>query len=83
MKAWIQGVIEGVAEMFADQAIDCLDAEALRGALAKLETDRALAALMGRRGREVAHARYSAERMTDRYEALYRGEGGATAHVAR
>ncbi len=59
------------------------DAEALRGALAKLETDRALAALMGRRGREVAHARYSAERMTDRYEALYRGEGGATAHVAR
>ena len=48
------------------------DEAALRGALSRLATDRALAALMGRRGREVALVRYSADRMTDEYEALYR-----------
>jgi glycosyltransferase involved in cell wall biosynthesis len=50
------------------------DTEALRAALERLDRDRALASLMGRRGQEVAHARYSADRMTDRYEAIYRGE---------
>ncbi|HTJ81690.1 MAG TPA: glycosyltransferase [Polyangiaceae bacterium] len=50
------------------------DDAALRHALARLEADRPLARLMARRGREVAHARYSAERMTDEYEALYRGD---------
>ncbi len=47
------------------------DEAALRAALSRLLEDRALAKLMGERAREVAHARYSAERMVDQYEALY------------
>lgn len=49
------------------------DEGALRGALARLLEDRELGRLMGRRGREVAEARYSVEHMVDAYLKLYRG----------
>jgi hypothetical protein len=43
----------------------------MREALAALERDRARAGTLGRRAREVALSRYSAERMVDAYLALY------------
>ena len=48
-----------------------VDEAALRGALAALTGDRARARAMGARAREVALARYSADRMLDDYLALY------------
>jgi glycosyltransferase involved in cell wall biosynthesis len=48
-----------------------VDEAALAAALARLDDDRALAHTMGQRAREVALARYSADRMVDAYLALY------------
>ncbi|MBS1121393.1 MAG: glycosyl transferase group 1 [Deltaproteobacteria bacterium] len=45
---------------------------ALGAALARLESDREAARAMGAKGREVALARYSHDRMVDDYAALYR-----------
>ncbi len=45
----------------------------LRASLAKMEGDREMVRLMGLRAREVANARYSADRMVDEYLALYGG----------
>lgn len=53
--------------------IDAGDEEALRDRLGRLWGDRALAAQMGDRARELALSAYSADVMLDRYMALYRG----------
>jgi len=47
------------------------DEGALRASLARMEADREMVRLMGIRAREVANARYSADRMVDEYLALY------------
>jgi glycosyltransferase involved in cell wall biosynthesis len=49
-----------------------VDEAALRAALKKLIDDRALAARMGAKAREVALQRYSSERMVDAYLELYK-----------
>lgn len=49
------------------------DEAALRGALARLLGDDALATRLGTRGRELALERYAVARMVDTYEAIYRG----------
>lgn len=49
------------------------DEAALRASIEQLRSDSALANLMGKRGREVALARYSADRMTADYVRLYGG----------
>ncbi|MFO0551790.1 MAG: glycosyltransferase [Polyangiaceae bacterium] len=52
--------------------VDKGDEAGLRAAFERLRSDRALGQLMGRRGREIAESRYSAARMVDAYEELYR-----------
>jgi glycosyltransferase involved in cell wall biosynthesis len=47
------------------------DDGALRASIERLKTDRTLGSLMGKRGREVALERYSADRMTEDYLRLY------------
>ena len=54
-----------------------VDEAAFGAALATLAADHTLARTMGARGREVALARYSHDRMVDQYLALY-GEALAT-----
>ena len=66
----VGGLPEVVDEGQTGYLVDVAEA-ALGGALERLANDRPLAMAMGRRAREVALTRYSAERMLDAYLELY------------
>jgi glycosyltransferase involved in cell wall biosynthesis len=65
------GGIPGVIEDGVTGLLVPVDEAALRGALARLERERALARTMGARARTVALEKYSYDRMVDAYLALY------------
>jgi glycosyltransferase involved in cell wall biosynthesis len=67
----VGGIPEVIDEGSTGHLVPPADEAALRRRLAGLMSDRPLAASMGRRAREVALSRYSAERMHDDYMRLY------------
>jgi len=69
----VGGVVKVVDEGQTGLLVPEGDALAMREALSQLRDDPDLRTAMGRRGREVAEARYSVSRLAAEYMALYRG----------
>jgi L-malate glycosyltransferase len=73
--------VGGIPEVLEDNATGRLipfgDVAALASAVQHLIENPAERRALGHRGRQVAHARFSAEIIVPRYEALYRQEGAA------
>lgn len=67
----VGGIAEVVKEGETGFLVPARDEEALRDRLKRLADDRALAARMSERAREVAIARYSSEKMLAEYLAIY------------
>jgi glycosyltransferase involved in cell wall biosynthesis len=65
------GGLPGVVDDGKTGLLVPVDEPALAAALARLERDRELARAMGARGRQVALARYSYDRMVEAYLELY------------
>lgn len=70
----VGGVPRVVIEDETGHLVPPRDEAALRAALDKIAANGATRARMGRRAREIALERYSAERMAREYMALYRGD---------
>ncbi len=70
----VGGVPKVVVEGETGHLVPARDESALRAAIEKIAADGATRARMGKRAREIALERYSAERMAREYMALYRGE---------
>ncbi len=69
----IDGVNESVTDGLSGILVPARDSAALAAGLGKLFKDRAAAAVMGRRGREIVMEKFGLDRMIKAHEDLYRG----------